>query len=92
MERELDQSVKSILEELNSVVLARDKTSVIESRASHVISSAVFLMELIEDTYGIEEATAINRRLLNSIKNKDTDKFIRSLRRVALDESKSKNK
>jgi len=72
----------SLLEELESMHRVRDSKHIIESRASNVIASAINLLELIEETYSVDEATDLSRKLLNSIKHKDEFKFKRAVVRV----------
>jgi hypothetical protein len=82
----MQKKTRSILEELESMHHERDSKYVIESRAEHVITSAINLIELMEDTYTSDEVDNLTRKLLNSIKQKDSLKFKRSLGRI--DESK----
>jgi hypothetical protein len=42
----------------------------------------VRLIEQIEQEYSAEQAEVLSRKLLNAIKNKDLDKFSRSVRRT----------
>jgi hypothetical protein len=55
---------------------------VIESRANHIINSAINLIQMIKETYDSEDADELERRLINSIRGKDANKFIRGLRRI----------
>jgi len=55
---------------------------VIETRAENIIASAINLIDLMEETYTTEEVEDLTRKLLNSIKQKDSLKFKRSLGRV----------
>jgi len=87
----MQKKTRSILEELDT--LYHDKFSqlnerryIVESRASNVIASAVRLMEQIDELYEPSVAEDLQRKLLNSIKQKDPRKFSRSLRRA--DENK----
>lgn len=75
------KKTKSILEELDTMYLERDRAHIIESRASNVIASAVRLLEQIESTYSPEDAEVLTRKFLNAIRTKDADKFARSLRK-----------
>jgi hypothetical protein len=59
-----------------------DKNLVIESRANHIINSAINLLQMIRESYPNESADELERRLINSIKGKDANKFIRGLRRI----------
>lgn len=78
----MKKRTRSILEELESMHHARDSRYVIESRAENIIASAVNLIELMEEVYDPEEVDDLTRKLLNSIKQKDSLKFKRSLGRV----------
>ena len=73
---------RSILEELESMHYARDSRYVIETRAENIIASAINLIDLMESTYTAEEVEDLTRKLLNSIKQKDSLKFKRSLGRI----------
>lgn len=78
----MKKKTRSILEELESMHHARDTRYVIETRAENIIASAVNLIELMEDTYTEAEVEDLTRKLLNSIKQKDSLKFKRSLGRI----------
>ena len=78
----MHKKTRSILEELDSLYAERDHRLVIESRATHVIASAIRLIEQIEQAYSAEQAENLPRKLLNAIRNKDADKFARSVRRT----------
>lgn len=82
----MKKHTRSLLEELESMHKERDARHVIESRAENLIASAINLIELMEETYTTEDAENLTRKLFNSIKQKDSQKFKRSLGRV--DESK----
>lgn len=73
---------RSILDEISSMVPGEDKGLVIESRANHIINSAINLLQLINESFSDEEADELERRLINSIRGKDPNKFIRGLRRI----------
>jgi len=70
------------LEELNSISERKNGEAIIESRATHVINSAINLLELIKENYSPEQAYELERRLINSIRTGDSAKFTRSIRRV----------
>jgi hypothetical protein len=78
----MQKKTRSILEELDSLYIERDRRLLIENRAATVIASAVRLIEQIENEYSAEQAEVLTRKLLNAIKNKDLDKFSRSVRRT----------
>jgi hypothetical protein len=78
----LKRATRSLLEELNSIADKKHSEAIIESRAAHVIDSAINLLKLIKENYSPEEAYELERRLVNSIKGSDPNKFIRSIRRL----------
>lgn len=78
----MHKKTRSILEELDSMYVERDKRYVLETRAANIIESAIRLLENIEQTYTPEQAENLQRKLLNAIKMRDTGKFTRSVRRT----------
>lgn len=76
------KGTRSILQELSDVGLSRDTNSIIESRASNVIQSAINLLDLIRENYDIETAAELERRFINSIKGSDINKFKRGIKRI----------
>jgi hypothetical protein len=78
----VQRKTKSLLEELNSIAVKRDSELVIESRATHVINSAINLLELIKENFDPEIAYELERRFVNSIKSSDPTKFTRSIRKL----------
>lgn len=87
----MQKKTRSILETLNSVANNKNNEAIIENRASHIIDSAINLVQLIKETYSEEVAYELERRLINSIKSADSAKFIRGIRKVRdLKETKKK--
>lgn len=78
----MKKSTKSLLEELNAVAKKKHSEAIIETRATHVIDSAINLLNLIKESYPPDQAYELERRLLNSIKGGDGQKFIRSIRKL----------
>lgn len=78
----MKKRTRSILEELELMHTQRDAKYVIETRAENIIASAINLIELMEETYTDEEVENLTRKLLNSIRQKDSLKFKRSLGRI----------
>ncbi len=82
----MHKKTRSILEELDALYTEkhadRDRRYVIESRASNVLASAIRLVEQIEESYPPEDAENLIRKLLNAIRNKDSGKFIRTVRKT----------
>lgn len=78
----MQKKTRSILEELDSLRLQKDKHNLVESRALHVIQGAVNLINLIRENYSSEQADELERRLINSIKQQDSTKFTRGVKRI----------
>ena len=78
----MKKTTKSLLEELNSIADKRNSEAIIESRATHVINSAINLLKLIKENFNEEVSGELERRLINSIKGGDPNKFIRSIRKL----------
>ncbi len=73
---------KSILQELNSYVPKKSKDEVIESRANHLITSAINLLETISQVYDPELSELLEKRIISSIKNRDTSKFDKTMTKL----------
>jgi len=84
------RATKSLLEELNSIAEKKHGEAIIESRATHVIDSAINLLTLIKENFPPEEAYELERRFINSIKGGDPNKFVRSIRKLR-DNKETKN-
>lgn len=78
----MQKKTRSLLEELDSMYVERDKRHVIENRASNVIATAIRLLEEIDATYAPEQAENLKRKLLNAINQRDPGKFTRTVRRT----------
>jgi len=76
------RQTRSLLEELNDIAIKRDSESVIESRAAHVIDSAINLITSIRENFDPETAYELERRFINSIKASDPNKFVRGIRKL----------
>ena len=76
------KDTRSILDELTRALPPRDHGSVLESRCSHLMANLFNVLESIESHYGEEIADEVERRLLNSIKNRDAAKFLRSVKKL----------
>jgi hypothetical protein len=82
----LDRKFSSLLDELiGPAAPERDKDLFIESRAQQVIASANNLIALIRETYDAETAEELRRRLINSIKSGDENKFRRRMAKIRED-------
>lgn len=78
----MQKKTRSILEELESMYVERDRRHLLESRATNVISSAIRLMEHIERDFPAEQAENLQRKMLNAIRLRDPSKFTRSMRKT----------
>jgi hypothetical protein len=78
----MQKNTRSLLDELNSMYVEKDRRHVIENRASNIIASAIRLMEEIDTSYTPEQAENLQRKLLNAIKLRDPGKFTRTVRRT----------
>jgi hypothetical protein len=78
----LQKRARSILDELATLNVHKDRENLVESRASHVIQGAINLVKYIRENYTPEQADELERRLLNSIRGQDPEKFRRSVRRM----------
>jgi hypothetical protein len=87
----LKRATKSLLEELNSISEKKHGEAIIESRATHVIDSAINLLTLIKENFDPEQAYELERRFINSIKGGDPSKFVRSIRRLRDNKETAKN-
>ena len=68
----MQKHTKSLLEELSSMPLKRDKEDVVESRASHILESAIRLMTYIRENFDQDTA----------LKNMDASKFSKGVARI----------
>ena len=78
----MKRHTRSLLEELNDIAIKKDTEAVIESRAAHVIDSAVNLLRMIRENFDPESAYELERRFINSIKSADPAKFTRGIRKL----------
>ena len=78
----MKRHTKSILEEISQSVPQSNREALIESRASHVISSALNLIDMLYESYDENTAGELSRRLINSIKSADPAKFERGIRKI----------
>ena len=76
------KQTRSILHELNSMIVERDRQHVMESRATNVIESAINLINEMHKHYDADVAGDLERRLLNSINHQDSKRFVRGIRKV----------
>ena len=78
----MQKRTRSILDEIDGLLVHRDRENLVESRANNVITSAINLMNYIKENYDSEIAQQLENRLLNSIRSQDPNKFIRGVRKL----------
>jgi len=78
----LQKRARSILDELDTLIVHKDRENLVESRASHVIQGAINLINYIREQYDPVQADELERRLLNSIRTQEPEKFKRGVRRI----------
>tara|TARA_B100000683_G_C12455364_1_gene541807 strand:+ start:399 stop:659 length:261 start_codon:yes stop_codon:yes gene_type:complete len=78
----MKKRTRSILEELNSLNLHKDKQSLIESTGHNLIQSAINLLSQINEQYDSESALELERRFINSIRTGDPRKFKRGIEKI----------
>lgn len=81
----MQKRTRSILDELDSMYIERERHLIIESRANNIIASAINLLEQIEAEYTPEQAENLTRKLLNAIRTKNIGRFSKSVRRTHAD-------
>jgi len=77
----MKKQTRSLLDEITSIVPQQDRATVIESRANHVINSAINVLGMIHENFDPDVAAELERRLINSIRGRDTRKFSRGVRK-----------
>ena len=82
------KQTRSILEEISKVVPRTDVNNVVETRASHVITSAINITKMIYESYDENVADDLVKRFVKSIKTQDPRKFERGIKKLNEDESK----
>ena len=78
----INRRSRSILEEISSYVPSKSKEEVIESRAQHIIVSAINLLESIDEAFSPEDAEALKKRFVSSIRGADPNRFTRMVNRI----------
>lgn len=78
----MQKRTRSILDELANLGVPQDKANLVESRASNVIAGAINLINYIKENYDADSAGELERRLINSIRAQDPQKFSRGVRKL----------
>jgi len=78
----MKKQTRSLLQEINDLVPQRDIHLFVESKAVQAIASVQNLIRLIENNYGPEESSDLIKRLFNSMKSGDQEKFRRGVKNI----------
>lgn len=78
----MKKRTRSLLEEINLISPVKDKTQLLESRGINALNSIINLLEMIETSFDEDTAADLQKRLLLSIKNRDSDRFVRGIKKV----------
>ena len=73
---------RSLLEELSNVSFTKDKENIVESRASHILESAIRLIGYIREHFDPETAYKLEKKFHSSIKNMDASRFSKGVARI----------
>ena len=78
----MQKKTRSILEELSSVRVNKEPENFVESRAGHIIDSAINLVNYIRENFDQETAYLLEKKFNAAIKNLDSNRFSRGVSRV----------
>jgi hypothetical protein len=78
----MKKNTRSILDEISRVVPSTDINSIVETRANHVITSAINITKMIYESYDETVADDLVKRFINSIKTQDFRKFERGIKKL----------
>ena len=87
----MQKHTRSLLEELSSMPLHRDKEEVVESRASHILESTIRLINYIRENFDQDTAFKLEKKFNSAIKNMDASKFSRGVARIKENQDIKKN-
>ena len=76
---------KSLFEELDSIVPDHNKFRLVESKADHIVTSAINLLRLLRENFSEEEAASLEKRFFSSIRNEDFRRFERGVKKIQED-------
>ncbi len=87
----MQKHTRSLLEELSSMPLKRDKEEVVESRASHILESTIRLINYIRENFDQDTAFKLEKKFHSAIKNMDASKFSKGVARIKENQDIKKN-
>ena len=86
----MSNSSKTIFEELSALSRTRNVDGLIETRGMNIVEGAINLIALMRQQLTEKEALDLERRLLNSIRSGDSQKFKRGMTRIKKSRNRSK--
>ena len=78
----MQKKTRSILEELSNVRFDKEPENFVEHRASHIIDSAINLVNYIRENFDAENSYKLEKKFLTAIKNMDPAKFNNGVNRI----------
>ena len=78
----MNNSSKTIFEELNSLARTRNLDGLIETRGMNLVEGAINLIALMRSHFTESESLYLERRLLNAIRSGDSRKFNRGFKKI----------
>ena len=78
----MQKHTKSILDELSNISFRKDKENMVESRASHILESAIRLISYIRENFEQETAFKLEKKFHSALKNMDASKFTKAVARI----------
>ena len=78
----MDKNFRSLIDELSDIAPSKNRDLFIESRAQQVIASVSHLLKLIRESYDEETADDLTKRLINSLRTGDENKFRRGIKHI----------
>ena len=78
----MQKHTKSILDELSNISFRKDKENMVESRASHILESAIRLISYIRENFEQETAFKLEKKFHSALKNMDASKFSKGVARI----------
>lgn len=78
----MQKKTRSILEELSSARINADPENFVESRASHIIDSAINLVQYIRENFDEQTAYTLEKKFNSAIKHLDGNKFSKGVSKI----------
>lgn len=81
-----------LLDSIINYVPEKERLQELANRADHAINAVLNILSAIDEEFSEEIADDLHRRLLLTIKNRDTRKFQKGLENIALAEKRERRK